>query len=164
MFKKILVPWDGSELAGKILPEVEEIAKCFQAELVLFNVGSLSSVTRISEMMTFKEIEEFSAQMKSATDKDMSSMAEEMTKRGVKASYAYTEGTAATEIISYAEANGCDLIAMATHGKGEVAWILGSVAERVVSHATVPVLLLRVMPMKPPVSKEDFMFKTFGPD
>ena len=45
-----------------------------------------------------------------------------------------------------------------------MAWILGSVAERVVSHATVPVLLLRVIAMKPPVSKENFMFKTFGPD
>ena len=47
-------------------------------------------------------------------------MTEEMKKRGVKASYAYMEGTAANEIISYAEGNGCDLIAMATHGKGEV--------------------------------------------
>jgi hypothetical protein len=39
---------------------------------------------------------------------------------------------------------------MSTHGKGEVAWVLGSVAEKVVSHATVPVLLLRVMKVKPP--------------
>ena len=45
-----------------------------------------------------------------------------------------------------------------------MAWILGSVAERVVSRATVPLLLLRVIAMKPPVSKENFMFKTFGPD
>jgi hypothetical protein len=33
---------------------------------------------------------------------------------------------------------------MATHGRGEVAWVLGSVAEKVVSHATVPVLGIKV--------------------
>ena len=46
---------------------------------------------------------------------------------------------------------------MATHGRGEVAWVLGSVAEKVVSHATVPVLLFRVLGMKPPKTKTDFL-------
>jgi nucleotide-binding universal stress UspA family protein len=64
------------------------------------------------------------------------------------------EGSPAREIIAYAEQNGMDLIAIATHGKGEVAWVLGSVAEKVVTHATVPVLLLRVLELKPPEWKE----------
>jgi hypothetical protein len=46
---------------------------------------------------------------------------------------------------------------MATHGKGEVAWVLGSVAEKVVTHATVPVLLFRVMEAKPLYTKEEFL-------
>jgi len=46
---------------------------------------------------------------------------------------------------------------MATHGRGEVAWVLGSVAEKVVSHATVPVLLFRVLGLKPPPKKVDFL-------
>jgi hypothetical protein len=40
---------------------------------------------------------------------------------------------------------------LSTHGKKEVAWVLGSVAEKVVSHATVPVLFLRVMEVKLPL-------------
>jgi nucleotide-binding universal stress UspA family protein len=79
---------------------------------------------------------------------------------GLRVSYVYRESfaSAAQDILSYAENNGCDLIAMATHGKGEVAWILGSVAEKVVSHATVPVHLLRVIEKKSPIRKrEDFV-------
>ncbi len=163
MFKKILIPWDGSALAAKILPEVEKMAKCFQAKVVLLTVGSLSTVAIASEL-TFKAEEEISAQLKSTAEKALIAMTEKMKKRGVKASYAYTEGSAANEIISYAEGNRCDLIAMATHGKGEVAWILGSVAEKVVSHATVPVLLMRVMEIKPPVSKEEYAMRIMGPD
>ena len=45
---------------------------------------------------------------------------------------------------------------MATHGKGEVARVLGSTAEKVVTHATVPVLLFRVIEFKLPILKEEF--------
>jgi hypothetical protein len=48
---------------------------------------------------------------------------------------------------------------LTTCGKGEVAWLLGSVAEKVVSHATVPVLLFRVLAVKVPQSKEDYFLE-----
>jgi nucleotide-binding universal stress UspA family protein len=41
MFKKILVPLDGSDLAAKILPQVEELAKNFKSEITLMTVGNL---------------------------------------------------------------------------------------------------------------------------
>ncbi|MGO9176739.1 MAG: universal stress protein [Desulfobaccales bacterium] len=63
---------------------------------------------------------------------------------GKFSSYACVKGTPAHEIINYADQNALDLIAMATHGRGEVAWVPGSVAEKVVSHATVPVLGIKV--------------------
>jgi nucleotide-binding universal stress UspA family protein len=72
---------------------------------------------------------------------------------------ACAEGSPAREIIGYAARHRVDLIVMATHGKGEVAWVLGSVAEKVVSHATVPVLLVRVMEIKPPPTKEDYFLE-----
>jgi len=75
----------------------------------------------------------------------------------VKTAVACVQGTPAHEIINYANQDGLDLIAMATHGRGEVAWVLGSVAEKVVSHATVPVLLFRVLGIKPPKTKVDFL-------
>jgi nucleotide-binding universal stress UspA family protein len=72
-------------------------------------------------------------------------------------SWVYREGVPAKEIIRYADEAHCDLIAMATHGRGEIAWVLGSVAEQVVSHATVPVLLMRVLKGQPLMKKEDLL-------
>ncbi|MHB8069425.1 MAG: universal stress protein, partial [Desulfobaccales bacterium] len=63
--------------------------------------------------------------------------------------------------IGYADTNNMDLIAMATHGTGEVAWVIGSTAEKVMTHATVPVLLIRVIEFKPPLLKEIY-FATPG--
>jgi hypothetical protein len=47
-----------------------------------------------------------------------------------------------------------DLITMATHGSGEVAWLLGSIARKVVTHASKPVLLFRVLELDSPPLKE----------
>ncbi len=160
MFKKILVPWDGSKLAATIIPKVEEMAKCFGAEVTLIMVGNIATVATAAEF-SFKAVDDISAQMKEASVRALSEMTAAMSQKGVNADYVYLEGTAAHEIISYAADNGYDLIAMATHGKGEVAWVLGSVAEKVVSHATVPVLLVRVIEMKAPASKEVY---AVGPD
>ena len=81
--------------------------------------------------------------------------------KGVETAWIYKEGQApAREIIAYAEANSFDLIAMATPGKGEVAWVIGSIAEKVVTHATAPVLLLRVLKAKKLVGKAGYT----GPD
>jgi hypothetical protein len=74
--------------------------------------------------------------------------------QGVDVKSECADGVPAREIIYYADKNKMDLIVMATHGRGEVAWVLGSTAEKVVSHATVPVLLFRVMEIKPPLMKE----------
>jgi nucleotide-binding universal stress UspA family protein len=61
----------------------------------------------------------------------------------------------AREIIAFAQDKGYDLIVMGTHGAGEVAWYMGGVADKVASHATVPVLLLRTLEVKTtPVLKE----------
>ena len=87
----------------------------------------------------------------------MAQAAKDLEAQGVKAAAVCVKGTPAQEIITYADKNGLDLIAMATHGRGEVAWVLGSVAEKVVSHATVPVLMFRVLGIKPPQTKVDFL-------
>ena len=144
-------------MAAKILPQVEELAKFLQAEVILITVGSLLSAVTGAEI-GLSGAEEFAAWKKSAVEKNLAEVVEALKVKGLTVSYVYREGSAsaAQEIISYAANNGCDLIAMATHGKGGVTWVLGSVAEKVVSHATVPVLLLRVMEIKPPISKQEY--------
>jgi nucleotide-binding universal stress UspA family protein len=151
MFNKILVPLDGSKLAAKILPQVVDMAKCHGAELFLLNVYTDWGEPTSEEVRKAIELE--INQCKSA----LASAASELEAQGVKVSMDCITGDPAQKIISYAEEKSMDLIAMATHGMGEVAWILGSVAEKVVSHATVPVLLFRVLGAKKPLLKTDFL-------
>jgi len=152
MFTKILVPLDGSELAAKILPQVVELAKTQNAQVTLLYVFDAALMENTPAMVQ----EAFAAESKRC-EMFLGQAAKELGAQGVKAATACVEGSPAREIIAYAEAKGMNLIAMATHGKGEVAWVLGSVAEKVVSHASVPVLLFRVMEVKLPQTKEDFL-------
>ena len=156
MFKKILVPFDGSDLAAKVLPKVVELAKTFKADVTIVHscytpmIGETTpGIMKAAEPAEHKMCHTFLAQA-AKTLKD----------EGVDVSTKCLDGEPAREIIHYAEANKIDLIVMATHGRGEMAWVLGSVAEKVVSHATVPVLLFRVLEFKP-VLKEVY-FATPG--
>ncbi|MHB8068123.1 MAG: universal stress protein [Desulfobaccales bacterium] len=151
MFKKILVPLDGSELAAKVLPQVAELAKAQDAQVTLLNIyldlkGEVSGETGVKLMAhEVKSCEAYLARV-----------ANDLRAQGVKVHTDCFMGMPPRDIIVYAEKNGMDLIALATHGKGEVAWVLGSTAEKVVTHATVPVLLIRVLGMKIPESKQDY--------
>jgi nucleotide-binding universal stress UspA family protein len=145
MFTKILVPLDGSELAAKVLPQVIELAKTFKAQVTLIHacytpmVGEASpGVIKAAEPMEHKWCATF-----------LGKTAKDLQDQGVEVKFECADGVPAREIVHYADKNNMDLIVMATHGKGEVAWVLGSTAEKVVAHATVPVLLFRVMEFKP---------------
>ena len=155
MFKKILVPLDGSELAAKILPQVEDLAKTYQAEVTLITLGHLASAAGGLEA-TPEVIREAADQEKRTSERYLEKTAGILMEKGLKVDWVYEEAMPAHAIVAYAEKQQMDLIAMATHGKGEVAWVLGSVAEKVVSHATVPVLLLRVMEFKAPSLKSEW--------
>ena len=154
MFKKILVPLDGSELAAKILPQVEDLARSEQAEIMLLKVGNISGMAHLAETNP-SLIEATIGGLKIAAEKYLTNVANNMKAKGLKVNWIYREGLPAQEIIQYAAEVSCDLIAMATHGRGEVAWVLGSVAEKIVSHSPVPVLLMRVIEAQPLMEKSE---------
>jgi len=152
VFNKILVPLDGSELAGKVIPQAEDLAKSFQAQLVLLTVGSApvgevgeaspeARSEAVARLPAVKYLEETTAVLRA---------------KGLKVTWVYKQGTSpAQEIIGLAVDRQAELIVMASHGAGEMAWLLGSVAQKVVNHAPVPVLLLRVLLPKPPEHKSE---------
>jgi nucleotide-binding universal stress UspA family protein len=77
-------------------------------------------------------------------DKMTAPAAEQFRGAGLKVTRMSTDGDAAADIIDRSKAEGADLIAMGTHGRsGPSRWVLGSVAERVLRHAEVPLLLVR---------------------
>ncbi len=152
MFKKILVPLDGSKLAAKVLPQVVELAKTFKSQVTLIHVCHTEQMGEATPGV----LAAAPAAEKKVCEAFLSKTGKDLQGKGLNVKWVCVEGVPAREIIGYADKNKVELIAMATQGKGEVAWVLGSTAEKVASHATVPVLLFRVMEFKPPLLKEEF--------
>jgi len=161
MFKKILVPLDGSDLAGKILPQVEELAKQVKAQVTLLAVGS--SDTCAGGGAPPETLKEGAACPELPLAGYLEQSATNLRAQGVQAEWVYKKGNPAKEIVAYAAENNMDLIALASHGGGEIAWILGSVAQKVITHATVSVLLWRVTEPKPPGLKSELYYSLQTP-
>lgn len=152
MFNKILVPLDGSDLAAKVIPQTEDLAKAFGAQLVLMTVGSAA----VGEVVESSPQAGSEAVARLPAVKYLQQTAAAAQAKNLKATWVYKQGSSpAHEIMAYAADQQVDLIVMATHGAGEMAWLLGSVAQRVVSHAPAPVLLIRVLEPKPPEHKSE---------
>jgi nucleotide-binding universal stress UspA family protein len=153
MFKKILVPLDGSEIAAKILPKVADMAKVMKAKVTLLHV-CYSGVGAFAGEASPAVIRAEEAQEQKFCSTFLTKAGKELQDQGLDVNWACKDGVPARQIIAFAQDNGYDLIALGTHGAGEVAWYMGGVADRVASHATVPVLLFRTLEFKPPLMKE----------
>jgi nucleotide-binding universal stress UspA family protein len=145
MYKKILVPLDGSELAECVLPHVESIAKGCGVGSVVF-VRALdtyvpsATYAYVSESLR-KEIEENNEK---AAREYLDEVAGRVNLGGIEVQKQLITGRAAESIAEYATKNDVDLIAIATHGRSGVSrWAWGSVADRVLRSACVPVLMVR---------------------
>jgi nucleotide-binding universal stress UspA family protein len=157
MFKKILVPLDGSEIAAKILPKVAELAKTFKAKVTLFH-ACYAGVGAFAGEATPATIRAAAAQEAKFCETFLAKAGQDLKNQGLDADWACTDGVPAQQIIAYAQDKGYDLIALGTHGAGEVAWYMGHVADRVATHATVPVLIFRTLEFKPPMLKELYFY------
>ena len=148
MYKKILVPLDGSELAECVLPHVESIAQGCGAQSVTFlrSVEPFHKLTSWDGGTVLSEAD--ISRIESGNKADAKKYLENLVKRtkyeGVTAKYEVLMGTAAESITDYAIKNKVDLIVIATHGRSGVSrWVWGSVADRILRSACVPVLMVR---------------------
>jgi nucleotide-binding universal stress UspA family protein len=161
MFKKILVPLDGSDLASQILPQVETLAKQVKAQVTLLTVGS--SDTCAGGGAPPEGFKEGVACPEIPLARYLEQTAGKLRAQGVEVTWVYKQGNPAREIVAYAAENDMDLIALASHGSGEIAWLLGSVAHKVITHAPGSVLLWRVTEPKSPMLKSEFYYSLQTP-
>jgi nucleotide-binding universal stress UspA family protein len=142
MYKKILVPLDGSELAKMALDQAEKLAKTFDGEIILFQVVPFMPIYGSPELVTPLIVDE---KQKEAAEKYLLNLGEELKKRGLRASATVRTGQqVAVEIIDFAKETGVDLIIMCTHGRSGISrWVMGSVALKVLTRAETPILLIR---------------------
>ncbi len=142
MYKKILVPLDGSELAKTALDQAEKLAKTFDAEIILFEVVPFMPIYGSPELVTPLIVDE---RQKEAAEKYLVNLSDELKNKGFKATAVVRTGQqVAVEIIDFAKESGASLIVMCTHGRSGISrWVLGSVALKVLTRAETPILLIR---------------------
>jgi len=166
VFKKVLVPLDGSDLAEAVLPYVEDIGKRCAAEVVLLQVVTTSRertaaisppaekvavgpiMAESTERMTaaihpvYREQE--MASIRTEVRRTLAGVKKRLIKAGLEVRVEVVFGRPAVRIVEYAEKEGVDLLAMATHGRTGVGrWVFGSVAEKVLRATALPILLIR---------------------
>ncbi len=146
MFEKILVPLDGSELAECVLPHVEAISKgCRVKDVVLVRVVEpleLQPDTYIA--FSGDELLRIESERKSEAEEYLKKAAKQLQESVIRLRSEVLSGKPAESLAEYAGKNEVDLIVIATHGRSGIShWYWGSVAERVLRSACVPVLMVR---------------------
>ncbi|MDD2341051.1 MAG: universal stress protein [Tissierellia bacterium] len=142
VFKKILVATDGSENAERAASYGINIAKATGAEVhVLYVISTKHAVTTRTVMGWSEAFEEYLANKGGVAIANVEKLGKEA---GVKVEPVFLKGIPADKILGYAEENNIDFIVMGTHGlTGIQRYLIGSVAETVVRHSKVPVMVIR---------------------
>lgn len=146
MYKKILVPLDGSKRAEAILPHVEGLAQCIKAKVIFLQViepvyipiDTFSSVV-------IGDLEESKWKVLThRTETYLAGLQGEFREKGLIANTVVVEGPVVSTIINVAEREEVDLIAMASHGHTGLSHVFyGSVAAGVLHRIDRPLLLIR---------------------
>ncbi|MFC4552589.1 MULTISPECIES: universal stress protein [Halorussus] len=139
MYDRILVPTDGSPQAARALEHALDLARTYDAQLhVLFVVDATAFASEVDASLVTDELESYG-------ERAVESAAERASEAGIESvSTAVLRGTPHREILDYAEGHDVDLVVLGTHGRrGLDRYLLGSVTERIVRTADVPVLVVR---------------------
>lgn len=143
MYKTILVPLDGSQRAETILPQVEEVAKRFDAKVIFMQVIEPYLVVADPYGAMAPNVDAFEQQTSDA-EIYLSALRGEFREKGIEAEEFVEHGPIVETIIDVAEREEADLIAMASHGRSGLARVFyGSVAAGVLHRVDRPLLLIR---------------------
>lgn len=145
MFKHILVPLDGSAFAEAALPYAGSLADKYQAEITLLRVIVPPRWPGALEAESPELIERLSKTAVQDATSYLQYRQESLQAQGLRVTARAQSGEPAPDLIlEIAREINCDLIVMSTHGRsGLQRWMFGSVAERVLRHAEIPVMLIR---------------------
>ncbi|RJQ38983.1 MAG: universal stress protein [Dehalococcoidia bacterium] len=148
MYRKIMVPLDGSQLAECVLAHVEAIGVLNKsAEIMLVQAVEPISIPYGREAAKVESIEQlktFEAHNKAEAEKYLAETATRLAKAGVNARPYVVFGKAAEALAEFATKNSADLVVIATHGRSGVSrWVWGSVADRLLRSIIAPILVIR---------------------
>ena len=144
MFKKILLPTDGSDLSTKAIEGGLEFAKALKAGVVGLTVIEPYSYSNLSEYRP-ETLDDYEQRTVKAAAERLGKVADAAAKASVLVETVTVKSFSPFEaIIDTAKSKGCDVIFMASHGrKGLSAVLLGSETQKVLTHSTIPVMVYR---------------------
>lgn len=146
MYKHILIPTDGSELAGHAVTQGLSLAKSVGAKVSVIVVEAPFDVLHVRESRSRhlgEEFERHNQQIKKHAEAVLAQAAGKAKAIDVPCDVIQVEHEQPYQaIVSTADDKGCDLIVMASHGRSGIsALLLGSVTNKVLTHTKTPVLV-----------------------
>ena len=144
MYQRILVPTDGSDVTSKATTTAIALARALGAQIETLCVKEPFPYSGISEIQPVAPQEYFDNQERIARQR-VQLIASACEAAGITCSAHTVDALHPYEaIIEHAQQHGCDLIVMASHGRrGMRALLLGSETQKVLTHTTIPVLVVR---------------------
>jgi nucleotide-binding universal stress UspA family protein len=152
MYKKIMVPLDGSVLAECVLPHVDGFVSGCQVETVIFvrvvEPTHYSVISPTANPQFSKTLQENAKMMeedeKSSAETYLKGVISRVKQCGLKYKTDVLVGAVAESLADYIDANEIDLVLIATHGRSGISrWVRGSIADRVLRSSSAPVLMVR---------------------
>lgn len=154
MYKKIMVPLDGSKLAECVLPHVDGFVTGCQVETIIFVRVIEPTPTRYSEVGSTvnpenyetvrKNVERIEEESRSSAERYLKEVISRVKQDGIKYKVDVLVGKVADSLVDYVDANEIDLVLIATHGRSGISrWVRGSIADRVLRTSHAPVLMVR---------------------
>jgi nucleotide-binding universal stress UspA family protein len=147
MFKRIMIPTDGSALAGKAVRAGMEMAKALGARVVgYYAVESVDQLYRAEGYRAPPSaIKDLQGRLAERGEKILAGISKAAMEAGVPCEVLMTSpGSPHQGIIDVAKKKKCDVIFMATHGRGRLAsLVIGSVTQKVLAQSKIPVLVYR---------------------
>ena len=142
IYQKILVTLDGSYLSEAALPHAQVLASAEEAQIFMLrvSVNPAAAFAFSDPGIADSVIQEMEAEALAY----MQSVRGRLQKAGFRTSFLIRQSAIAESILRAAEEIQADVIVMSTHGRSGIKrWMLGSIADRVVTHSDIPVMLIR---------------------
>lgn len=145
MFKKILIPVDGSEGSWRALSHAEEIGKKFGSELLVVNViQPYNNAALLAVPLDHATINQGNSELEKVGDRVLEMAQEKLAGYPSKVEYSLEIGHPSERIIALSKKTGSDAIVLGSRGLSGIAeFFLGSVSSKVAQYATVPVLIVK---------------------
>lgn len=141
LYDRIVVPTDGSTSSRPAIDHAVELAKIHDATIDAVYVVNLASFSGVPSEGSWEGV---SQALEREGEEALDVVESTCSSRGVPVERIRLEGRPSQQIVEYATDHGADLIVMGTHGRGGLdRLLLGSVAERVVRSAPVPVMTVQ---------------------